>query len=209
MKKTQNLTNFMKKNAVFLVMALCIIAIGFSIVYMLLPTENQTNNPPDVDVVVPTPPEDSGDLGGETPVDKPIEFIMPVASPTSISEFSETMVWSSTMSRYSSHMAIDFFAPEGTSVLAVMDGVVEKVENDLLKGYSVTIDHGNGLKTVYNSLADGDLVYQGMSVKAGDIIGEVSVSNRQEYKDGAHLHFETLENGVSVNPEKYLMLDNK
>jgi murein DD-endopeptidase MepM/ murein hydrolase activator NlpD len=73
----------------------------------------------------------------------------------------------------------------------------------------VTIDHGNGLKTVYNSLADGDSVTEGQVVKAGDVIGQVSVTNRQEYKSGAHLHFEVLENGDSIDPIKYLNMDNK
>lgn len=210
MSKTQSkMLEFFKKNAIYLVMGLCIVAIGFSVIYMAIPT-NGKNPDTDVEVVTPTDPGDPNEGNEEPePVDKPVEFIMPVSNPTSIGEYSETMVWSSTLSRYSVHMAIDFFVPEGTNVVAVYDGTVEKVENTLLKGYTVTVDHGNGLKTVYNSLADGDSVTVGQTVKAGDVIGQVSLTNRQEYKEGAHLHFETIENGVNINPEKYLSIDNK
>ena len=134
---------------------------------------------------------------------------MPVTNPTAIGAFSDTMVWCSTLNRFESHLAIDFYADEGTSVLAAYDGTVESVESTFLEGVTVTIDHGNGLKTVYNSLLDADTVAVGQTVSQGDIIGDVSVSNRQEYKDGAHLHFEVVENGEIIDPAKYLSIDEK
>ena len=106
-------------------------------------------------------------------------------------------------------MGIDFFAEEGTPVYAVYDGTVKSVESNLLKGVTITIDHGNGLYTIYNSLADGETVTVGQKVLQGDMIGEVSVSNRTEYKDGAHLHFEVMEDGVLIDPIKYLAIEEK
>jgi murein DD-endopeptidase MepM/ murein hydrolase activator NlpD len=134
---------------------------------------------------------------------------MPVENPTSIGEYSESMVFNSTLGRFSAHMAIDFFADEGTDVLAVYDGKISKIENTLLKGTTITIEHGNGLYTVYNSLADGDSVSVGQKVKQGDVIGQVSLTNRQEYKSGAHLHFEVIENGENIDPSKYLAFEEK
>ena len=104
---------------------------------------------------------------------------------------------------------IDFFANEGTSVFAVYDGVVSDVSSDLLKGVTVVIDHGNGLKTVYNSLADVDDISVGVTVKKGDVIGYVSSSNRQESSSGAHLHFEVMENDSVIDPAKYLTIEEK
>jgi murein DD-endopeptidase MepM/ murein hydrolase activator NlpD len=104
---------------------------------------------------------------------------------------------------------MDFYAEEGAEVFAVYDGVVESVETTLLDGVNIVIDHENGLKTVYNSLADGDMVSVGDAVAKGEVIGAVSITNRQEYKSGAHLHFEVLENGKSINPLNYLTLPEK
>lgn len=221
MKKenSSKVLRFMRRNAIYLILAACILAVGFSVTYMLIRQANEPtgelSNPP---IVKPLPDEqepneNTGTITPEQPdvepVQKPISFIMPVANPSSISEYNETMVWCSTLGRFQTHLAIDFYAEEGAPVLAVYDGTVEKVESSLIKGVTITIDHGNGLKTVYNSLADGDMVKEGQSVIAGDIIGEVSVSNRQEYKDGAHLHFEVMENGVIIDPVKYLAIEEK
>ena len=210
---------FLKKNALWLILSFCIIAVGLSVTLMMLTGGDggtQIEKPNDDDEIqTPGGNEDEDDdvIGpgqdDEEPVDTVIVFAMPVENATSIGEYSETMVFNSTLSRFSTHLAIDFFAPEGTDVLAAYDGVVESVTNDLLKGYTVTIDHGNGLKTIYNSLADGDGVTAGQQVAKGDVIGQVSVTNRQEYKSGAHLHFEVMENNALIDPGTYLVFDEK
>ena len=209
--KQNNVLRFIKANAVYLVLGLCILAVGLSITYMLLQKENtfsldvgqnpSVENPSDS---VITPPEEE-----LNPVQKPIEFIMPVEKPTSIGEYGDTMVYNSTLGRFTSHLAIDFYASEGSDVYAVFDGTILSVENTFLQGTTITIDHGNGLYTIYNSLADGDSVSVGQMVNQGDVIGQVSTTNRQEYKDGAHVHFQVKENGELINPEKYLAFEEK
>ncbi len=219
-KENKKILIFMRRNAIYLILAACIVAVGLSITFMMIRQSNGISNtgnenPPVIekpvigqpdddeqDVVVPEP--DDGQ-----PVQKPVVFVMPVENASSIAEYSDSLVWCSTLGRFQAHKAVDFYAPEGSDVLAVYDGVVESVTNSLLSGITITINHGNGLKTVYNSLADGDSVAQGQSVNAGDVIGQVSVSNRQEYKDGAHLHFEVVENGQSIDPIKYLAFEEK
>ena len=216
--KNQNnkAVSFIKRNKLYLILALCIVAVGLSITFMLVNDSKSTitiqtpevNNP----VETPTPSDPTEKPEGDTPsgpVVEQIEFVMPVLNPTSITEYSETLVFNSTLNRYNSHMAIDFFAPEGTSVFAVYGGTIKSVENSLLSGITVTIDHGEGLYTVYNSLSDIDDVSVGQVVAQGEKIGEVSVSNRQEYKEGAHLHFQVLENGEVIDPVKYLAIIEK
>ena len=233
MKQTESKAlNFFKRNAVYLILAFCILAIGLSVTLVLLHRSNQAEqleNPPEqnepVDVPGTDDPNDPVDVPGteepDDPVDVPgteepdepvidvIEFIMPVENATEIAGYSESMVFNSTLGRFSAHTAIDFFAAEGTPVYAVEDGTVESVTNGILEGVTVIIDHGDGLKTVYNSLADPDEVSVGQKVARGDKIGEVSVTNRQEYKDGAHLHFEVTENGETIDPGKYLVFEEK
>lgn len=217
MKKPRgNVLHFIKKNAVYFVLGLCILAVGLSITFMLMQKEkdlslNIDDTPTIVDPIPdgPSDPTISPDDQNTQPVQKPVVFVMPVSSPTSISEYTTTMVYNSTLNRYSSHLAIDFFAPEGTAVVAVYDGVISSIESTFLQGTTITIDHGNGLYSIYNSLADGDDVVVGQKVSQGEQIGEVSVSNRQEYKAGAHLHFEVRENGEIIDPIKYLAYEEK
>ncbi len=222
-KKDSKFVAFLRKNAAYFVLALCIIAIGLSVSISLIVKNNQPSievTNPDVtdtptDNVIPDEPSGPVDspVDSDTPVDKPvvevITFIMPVENCTEIERYSDTMVWNSTLNRYSSHMATDFFASEGTAVLCVYDGVIKSVDNSILKGVTVTIEHKDGLTTVYNSLADADTVSVGQQVKAGDVIGHVSLSNRQESGSGAHLHFEVLEDGVSIDPIKYMSFEEK
>ena len=212
-KSKVKLINFVRRNLLYIVLALCILAVGLSVVFISVSEKNKANqlnnNLPTI-----TDPDDSGSVGSpddtpEIPVVEEIIFIMPVSNPTEINEYTESMVWNGTLNRYSTHTAIDFFTQEGEPVFAVYGGVVESVENTLLSGITVTIDHGKGLKTVYNSLADGDAVVVGQVVDKGDVIGEVSCSNRQEYKSGAHLHFSVVEEGVTIDPSKYLTINEK
>ena len=212
-KSKVKLINFVRRNLLYIVLALCILAVGLSVVFISVNEKNKANelnnNLPTI-----TDPDDSGSVESpddtpEIPVVEEIIFIMPVSNPTEINEYTESMVWNGTLNRYSTHTAIDFFTQEGEPVFAVYGGVVESVENTLLSGITVTIDHGKGLKTVYNSLADGDAVVVGQVVDKGDVIGEVSCSNRQEYKSGAHLHFSVVEEGVTIDPSKYLTINEK
>ena len=224
MKNSNKVITFLKRNAVYIVLVLCVLAIGLSTA-LLLVNDNKLSPDQSVDVIepdttpdtpadsvkpdVPDVPVDNPDQTPDTPVIvEKVTFIMPVDT-TNYTEFTSTMAFNSTLNRFTAHKAIDFFAEEGTSVYAVYDGVVESVINDFLKGYTITIDHGNGLKTVYNSLADGESVMEGQRVKKGDVIGSVSITNRQEYKDGAHLHFEVYENDVAIDPIKYLDIVEK
>lgn len=221
MQKSSKTLDFMRKNLVYFIIAFCILAIGLSVTLMLVTgKEDSLLNEPDDSVINPVEPDEPDDpvdnpddpiepIEPVDPVDKTIIFLSPVENPSSIGEYSATMVWNSTLSRFSAHLATDFFAAEGTKVLAVYDGEIEKVEKSLLTGVTITVDHGNGLKTVYNSLAEDVSVTEGQSVKQGDEIGRISTTNLQEYKDGAHLHFEVSENGESVDPSKYLTLDLK
>lgn len=220
MKQSDNkVITFLKKNSAYLVLALCVLAVGLSTAIVLvnnakkqnslqsevpddkytLPVEDVT----DVENPLPNEPENNA------PVVSVITFSMPILEPISIEEYSDVLVWNGTLGRYSSHKAIDFFAEEGSSVCAVYDGTVEEITNDILKGVTLVIDHGNGLKTVYNSIEEIDGVTVGKTVKKGEVIGRVSVSNRQEASSGAHLHFEVMEDGEVIDPVKYLSINEK
>ena len=215
-EKTNGFLLFLRRNVAYVVLALCILAIGLTVTFVLLSRDNKIDIDSEIPVIKPDEPDkpiqpDTPDepVEPEEPVIETIKFIIPVENLTGMSDYSETPVFSSTLSRYSAHKAIDFYAAEGSKVFAVYGGTVESVTNDVLKGYTIVINHGNGLKTTYNSLADGDKVVKGQKVSKGDVIGAVSVTNRQEYKDGAHIHFEVSENGATIDPAKYMHISEK
>ena len=230
MKQTNSVRTFLRKNAVYMVLALCVLAIGLSIALVMLNSTDGVIEQAQVDdtqqVIDPTGdgtqtvndpvsdptdivPVDSIPTDEDKPVVKVISFIMPVANSTAIEDYTDTLAYNSTLKRFEAHKAMDFFAEEGSAVYAVYDGVISDIQTTLLTGTTVTVDHGNGLYSVYNSLSDGDSVFVGQAVSQGAKIGEVSVSNRQESADGAHLHFQVIENGAAINPAKYLSLDEK
>jgi len=94
------------------------------------------------------------------------------------------------------HTGIDITAARGSPVLAAAPGVVCFVGRWSAYGRVVEIDHGNGLVTRYAHL-DSYTVSEGAKVPSGEQIGTVGRSGRTT---GAHLHFETLVNGRTVDP---------
>lgn len=115
-----------------------------------------------------------------------------------------------TLNNYYEHKGMDFSAVAGTEVLAVEGGVVESIyKDDLLLGTEIVIAHDDGLKTVYRFVEEAEGLKVGDKVKKGQVIACVAEANGEEYKDGAHLHFEVHKNGVSVDPANYLTFEEK
>ena len=98
------------------------------------------------------------------------------------------------------HMAYDIASPSLPGIMAATGGVVSSVEY-LRYGYGhhIMIDHGNGLVTLYGHLSE-IYVKAGDRVSRGQVIGRMGSTGRST---GAHLHFETRQNGVLVNPAGY------
>lgn len=94
------------------------------------------------------------------------------------------------------HNGIDIAAPKGTLIKAVNDGVVVYAKSSGGNGNQITIDHGNGVKTIYKHMSKR-AVNIGDKVLAGQIIGTVGNTG---ISTGPHLHFEVHFNGVKRNP---------
>ena len=82
------------------------------------------------------------------------------------------------------HYGIDFHAPEGTPVKAMMDGEVTLSENDMyFTGGTIIFDHGHGISTLYMHMKDIN-VKKGQKVRKGQIVGTLGQSGRAT---GPHL----------------------
>lgn len=102
------------------------------------------------------------------------------------------------------HGGIDIVRPGGSSgctVVAAASGVVTFAGWYGSGGYTVMIDHGNGLTTMYNHMQNTIKVKTGQRVSSGQAIGNIGATG---YVTGAHLHFEVKVNGKNVNPALYL-----
>ncbi len=155
-------------------------------------------------------PEPTPEKPDDKPVSEVISFITPVQGGTIFKEYTEnSVVYSSTLGVYTGHVGMDFKGAEGAKVVAAYEGAVKEITTSYLQGTTVKIEHGNGLVTVYNSIEPLESLTVGQEVKQGDVIGTISDNNKQENKDGVHLHFEVIENGVNVSPLKYLTVEEK
>lgn len=108
--------------------------------------------------------------------------------------------------RRRAHKGLDIKVQRGDTIRAAFDGKV-RITAYQRRGYGhyVVIRHSNGLETVYAHL-QRKLVAQDQQVKAGDPIGLGGNSGRST---GAHLHFETLLMGKSLNPALFFDFANQ
>lgn len=102
------------------------------------------------------------------------------------------------------HAGTDIGAPCGTPVLATANGAVTAATYHHSAGNFVRLNYGmiggSSYQTVYMHLS-GFNVYNGQSVKRGQVIGYVGTTGRST---GCHLHYEMHINGQVVNAAPYL-----
>jgi murein DD-endopeptidase MepM/ murein hydrolase activator NlpD len=177
--------------------------------------KEQANNPPaveqpdDTDTPTQKPIEKPDDTQQDKPVDtKPDGFVLPVTNAEVSNEYG--FFYNSTLNNYYEHEGYDFVTAVGEKVYAVEDGTIESVyTSDVLSGTEIVVDHGNGVKTVYRFVAAREGLSAGVKVEKGEEIGFVAEASGNEYKEGAHLLFEVVKNGKTIDPALYLTFEEK
>ncbi|MDP3993825.1 MAG: M23 family metallopeptidase [Candidatus Doudnabacteria bacterium] len=96
---------------------------------------------------------------------------------------------------WSRHRALDIPCRD-CAVNASASGIVELAGWQTGYGYTIVINHGQGLKTRY-AHASKLLVAAGQSVSQGE---QIMISGSTGRSTGPHLHFEIIKNGVLVDP---------
>jgi hypothetical protein len=96
----------------------------------------------------------------------------------------------------SRHTGTDFAGAVGAPVRAPARGIVAIVDDFLLGGGVIYIDHGAGLVTAYLHLSAKD-VAEGDVVEPGQVIGRVGATGRVT---GPHLHWTLRLGGTRVDP---------
>tara|TARA_B110001452_G_scaffold251123_1_gene239881 strand:- start:151 stop:960 length:810 start_codon:yes stop_codon:yes gene_type:complete len=99
------------------------------------------------------------------------------------------------------HYGIDFHAPEGTPVKAMMDGVVTlSKKNMYFTGGTIIFDHGHGVSTLFMHMKDIN-VKVGQKVRQGEIVGTLGKSGRAT---GPHLDIRLNWFDVKLDPATVL-----
>ncbi len=186
-----------------------IAAIVLMAVFLSPAATSETLEEPD-ETEEPETPDDGEEEEPDEDVDTEVVFSLPVANATVAQTYS--FWYNSTLNRYCLHTGLDFAAEAGTEVTAAYAGTVESITEDILEGGKVVLSHGDGLYTVYASIDAASGLRVGDTVGQGETIGTVSAAADamgNEYNEGAHLHFEVLEDGKQIDPAAYLDYDEK
>ena len=99
------------------------------------------------------------------------------------------------------HKGLDISGRIGTPVYAPAKGTVVFAGVDGGYGKAMVLNHGAGLVTRYAHL-HRIAVKRGQTVTRGEMIGYIGNTGRST---GPHLHYEVRLNGVTVNPERYIL----
>lgn len=135
-------------------------------------------------------------------------FISPVNGNVSQTYSVDVPVYSITMEDYRTHAGIDIVATEGSAVRAAADGVIEEIWEDPMMGTCLSLRHSGGAKSIYKNLSPNlpGRAVPGAEVKSGEVIGAVGDSALCEIAQESHVHYELTIDGVSVNPQDYILL---
>ena len=97
------------------------------------------------------------------------------------------------------HGGIDIAANGGSAIVASASGTVISSGYNGGFGYSIQIDHGGGLVTMYNHCS-ALLVSNGAKVSKGQTIAKVGTTGSST---GNHLDYRVFKDGSTVNPMNY------
>lgn len=98
------------------------------------------------------------------------------------------------------HAGVDFRAPTGTPVLAAGAGVVVFAGWKSGYGYTVVLDHGGSLATLYAHNSR-------LTVTVGETVARrerIALAGSTGNSTGPHVHFEVRVSGAPVDPLRYL-----
>lgn len=102
------------------------------------------------------------------------------------------------------HAGLDIAVPQGTWVRAAGAGTVLDVGEDPVYGEFVTLDHGDGLVTLYGH-ASRTFVQRGQQVRRQEVI---ALSGNTGRSTAPHLHFEIRRDGEPLDPSTFVTPSN-
>ena len=140
-----------------------------------------------------------------------IVFAVPVQNYTSILKNCSLteLQYNETMERWESHKLVTLAAPLGSAVLATFAGTVTSVQDHTMYGRQVTIEHRDGLKTVYSNLDKNVNVSQGDRVEKGQKVGAIGQTSSIEFITTPHVRIEVFKDNKRIDPNDYIDFTEK
>ncbi len=228
MKKYDKFSRKIAQSGFYIILFLCISAIGISGYVFFLAQDTKTEVAENVEQEIPfelpsslmempdiqeekeeqapaPKAEDVPEVKEEEkvvppPAEEKVVYTMAVSG-SIVAPFSDTeLVKSKTMGDWRIHSGVDIKGEEGKDVKAIADGTVLSVMHDNMMGNVVKLEHKGGLISIYANLSDDIPKKVGESVKAGDVIGKIGNSALAECLEESHLHLEVLRDGKPIDP---------
>ena len=139
------------------------------------------------------------------PVSEPAEnlMILPLSNAV-LTPYSLTPLYSATLESWKIHPGTDFAGELGQEVRALTDGTVQKVYSDPLWGECLVLDHGNGVQSLYCGVHA--VCVEGDTVKVGEKIGTLT-EIPCECRMAPHLHLELRRGGETLDPVEAIGLE--
>ena len=208
--KPNRFQHFLREKGYYIVLALCICAVGVSGWLFLSGAIAEKNalSEPAMSVATETEiPSQPAKTPTQPSASKPAAVTKPAESaPVSqtdeqvYAQAANVRVWPD----WRTHDGVDLTAAEGAPVRAAANGTVTAVYDDELLGTTVVIGHDDGCVTYYQNLAATPVVSAGDKVEAGQTIGSVGRTALLEVGQDDHLHFAVRKNGASIDPETFV-----
>lgn len=227
----QRIGDFMEGKGFYIVLFLCVTAIGISGYYLfsgLLSSQPLSMDTPSsqvsghsqqvqvpqvkdttpkvADTTTPATSDTNQAAQDVTPKTEPAKatvFTWPVRGTVSRDFSLEVFAYDATMGDWRTHSGMDIEAALGTEVMAVSDGKVSAITEDPLMGTMVVIDHANKIQSVYANLTKQPTVKVGDQVSTGAVIGAIGETAIAESAMPTHLHFEMKKDGSPIDPVSY------
>jgi murein DD-endopeptidase MepM/ murein hydrolase activator NlpD len=104
------------------------------------------------------------------------------------------------LTKDTNHPGLDIAVPQSSYIRAAGGGTVVAAGTDEIYGQHIRIDHGGGLESLYGHASR-------LLVKAGDQVKRqavIALSGNTGRSTAPHLHFEIRQNGVPVDPLRFV-----
>ena len=226
--RLQKLGDFVLGKGFYIVLFLCVAAMGISGYYLVRsvngsdkPTQPVTANPnivlPDSSAnrpvprpevkprETPAPKEDPQPVKEpipqeQSPQKKDVVYTWPVKGEILRGFSLETLAYDPTMGDWRTHSGTDIAAEAGWNVLAAGEGSVVEVFDHPMMGTTVIIQQPDGVVSTYSNLAPAPAVAVGDSVDTGTVLGTIGETAIAESGLPAHLHLEMSRDGEPLDP---------